>query len=274
MLPHIDFNASSRPSNGVFVSPFADLFTSNASPEKAHPRPAAPVHTHKPASALPARLQPKNGMPTRERSPSTSEVDSPTSGSRQPPAKKKKRKHLRAEADAKAAAEALARALAAGGKPDEDLEEGEIEEVPLFFVDDTPAAIADDAAFVIDTEGAGPVADSHTLADADGDDADEAYQMLQFAKEVANTSDEDDDSSESESDDEGEQVVFRLDGADGRLADTDAALQAAIQGKIVDDSAAKVTGRYYKEADLTKSCALCGGECVLVGPTPPLPNTR
>ena len=55
---------------------------------------------------------------------------------------------------------------------------------------------------------------------------------------------------EDREDDDEEEMLF----------DDPKTLQRAIQGKITDDSAAKVTGRYYKEVDLTRSCSLCGGK--------------
>lgn len=79
----------------------------------------------------------------------------------------------------------------------------------------------------------------------------EAEEMRIFAAEVAMDSDEsDDDDDDDDDEDDDEEVIF----------DDPKTLQQAIQGKITDDSAAKVTGRYYKEVDLTRSCSLCGGE--------------
>ncbi len=241
-------------STGVFVSPFADLFTSHSSPEKAttqaQPKP-------KP-SAIPPRLQPnkpKPMPPTRPRSESESATEAGP-GPAAKPHKKKKRKQERRDADAAAAAAALATALA---NTSADLEEGEVEEAPVFFVDDTPAAVPAGEAFVIDTVGDGGAAAKATAEGNDDDDAinsDEALRI--FAGEVQATSDE--ESEDEEENDIGEQVVFTLDGAERHLASTEADLRRAIEGKIVDDSAAQVTGRYYKEADLTKSCALCGGK--------------
>jgi hypothetical protein len=77
-------------------------------------------------------------------------------------------------------------------------------------------------------------------------DEDEAMRI--FASEVMDT---DEEEGEDEDEDDGkEEMIF----------DDPKTLQRAIQGKITDDSAAKVTGRYYKEVDLTRSCSLCGGK--------------
>ena len=234
------------------MSPFADLFTSNPSPEKAsaqsQPRP----------SAIPPRLQltkSKSMPPTRPRSESESASEAGP-GPAAKPHKKKKRKQERRDADAAAAAAALATALA---NTSADREEGEIEEAPLFFVDDTPAAVPEQEAFMIDTVGdSGAAAKGQTEAENDDESVNSDDAMRIFAGEVQATSDE--ESEDEDENDIGEQVVFTLDGAERHLASTEADLRRAIEGKIVDDSAAQVTGRYYKEADLTKSCALCGGK--------------
>lgn len=256
LLSRIQFDSTPTDiskSTGVFVSPFADLFTSNPSPEKVKATPAQPK-----LSAIPHRLQPtkhKAMPPTRPRSDSESASDAGP-GPAAKPQKKKKRKQVRKDADAAAAAAALATALA---NTSHELEEGELEEAPLFFVDDTPAAVPEGEGFVIDSVGeAGGPAKAQPRAGGGDDEGDSEDAMRIFAGEVQATSDE--ESEEDEEDETGEQVVFTLDGAERHLASTEADLRRAIEGKIVDDSAAQVTGRYYKEADLTKSCALCGGK--------------
>jgi len=235
----------------VFVSPFADLFTSRLSPEK------APSSTQPKPSAIPPRLKPtksKTMPPTRPRSNSESATEAGPAPAAKPH-KKKMRKQERRDADAAAAAAALATALA---NTSPEMEEGELDEGPLFFVDDTPAAVPAGEAFMIDTVGDFPALAERNAPDDDANalGSDEALRI--FAGEVQATSDE--ESSDEEENGVGEQVVFTLDGAERHLASTEADLRRAIEGKIVDDSAAQVTGRYYKEADLTKSCALCGGE--------------
>lgn len=85
--------------------------------------------------------------------------------------------------------------------------------------------------------------------------AKEDEEMRLFAQEVAMDSQLEDDDEEVEDDDEEEE-----DDDEAVLYDDPKTLEKAIQGKIVDDSAAKVTGRYYKEVDLTRNCSLCGGE--------------
>lgn len=198
--------------------------------------------------------------PTRSRSDSDSTSDAGFAPAVKPH-KKKQRKQDRRDADAAAAAAALATAIA--NTPQEELEEGEVQEAPLFFVDDTPATVPDEEAFMIDSVGDGGApakANASATTGDDGAEGDSEDAMRIFAGEVQATSDE--ESEEEDENEVGEQVVFTLDGAERHLASTEADLRRAIEGKIVDDSAAQVTGRYYKEADLTKSCALCGGEQV------------
>ncbi|GAA5891867.1 hypothetical protein JCM8208_002917 [Rhodotorula glutinis] len=165
---------------------------------------------------------------------------------------------------------------------DEDVEDGQQVDGDfddLFMVDTTPAAVREQDRFVPTPSAAAdsplkkgkdgeqeedmltaPVAQSEgkaLSADEDGDrtmDSDDA--MRAFAREVAETdddglSDESDESDEDE-DDAPTPVV------PAPLYDNEEDLQKAIEGRIVDDSSAPVTGRYYKEADLTKTCVLCG----------------
>ncbi|GAA6002582.1 hypothetical protein JCM10207_007576 [Rhodosporidiobolus poonsookiae] len=175
---------------------------------------------------------------------------------------------------------------------DDDLEEGEVVEgdfSDLFMVDTTPAAVApknrfvdvapaapsplskpmlgDDADLEADEADLSPLPvsgrEGHDAQDADGEDdgddranttLDEDEAMQLFAKEVALTDDEDEGDSDEESSDEVE--GFKTEGL--MLYDDEEGLKEAIQGRIVDDSSAPVAGRYYKEADLTKTCVLCG----------------
>lgn len=185
---------------------------------------------------------------------------------------------------------ALGKTKPAGEVEDGEIEEGEVVEgdfSDLFMVDTTPAAVREEARFVVDTVGEptpvkGKGGDDDELLitrvgkkggdeaeeeeEQEEDDKDEDTAMRLFAKEVQMTEDEDSDGSEGESDEdseseEGVQPEALL------LYDDEAGLRKAIQGKIVDDSSAPVTGRYYKEADLTKTCVLCGGALAL----PPFP---
>ncbi|KAJ8297226.1 ATP-dependent permease MDL1, mitochondrial [Rhodotorula toruloides] len=169
---------------------------------------------------------------------------------------------------------------AANAGDDGDLEEGEVVEGnfdDLFMVDTTPAAVKEKDRFVGAptplrgnndgseeleepnvllpseakvTSGAGSEASEPTRAFVDdGMESDEAMRI--FAKEVAMSEDEDE---EETSGDDDESVA----GEGLMLYDNEEELEKAIQGRIVDDSSAPVTGRYYKEADLTKTCVLCG----------------
>ncbi|KAL7337854.1 hypothetical protein BJY59DRAFT_439799 [Rhodotorula toruloides] len=169
---------------------------------------------------------------------------------------------------------------AANAGDDGDLEEGEVVEGnfdDLFMVDTTPAAVKEKDRFVGAptplrgnndgseeleepnvllpseakvTSGAGSEASDPTRAFVDdGMESDEAMRI--FAKEVAMSEDEDE---EETSGDDDESVA----GEGLMLYDNEEELEKAIQGRIVDDSSAPVTGRYYKEADLTKTCVLCG----------------
>ncbi|GAA5898672.1 hypothetical protein JCM5296_005956 [Sporobolomyces johnsonii] len=158
---------------------------------------------------------------------------------------------------------------------DDELEEGEVVEgdfSDLFVVDTTPAAVSSANAFIggpapsptkrTTAEGGSkdlllledePKKEDEGAAEVDDEDEqqDEDEVMRIFAKEVAMSDDDDDSDGDSDEDESGEPEGLML-------YDDDEGLQEAIKSKIVDDSSAPVTGRYYKEADLTKSCVLCG----------------
>lgn len=184
-----------------------------------------------------------------------------------------------------------AAAIAAAGAPEEGsnskkprvLEEVESLSSNLFVMDSTPSAVPAELSYVMAalesptkastrTEEATVikalpkakvvVAAKETVKETEiivvEDDEDEAMRI--FASEVAMDSDEDDDLDDDDSSD-GDDIIF----------DDPKTLQQAIMGKITDDSAAKVTGRYYKEVDLTRSCSLCGGKLGCEG-QPTLPN--
>lgn len=143
-----------------------------------------------------------------------------------PPAKRNKRKKKRDKERAEAEAEA---ALANAGQVEE--EEGEIDEfADLFMVDLTPSAVLPDPTEVIEEE-AGLEAWKEVEKEQQSALEKEEAQMRAFASEVA---DSDEDDSDDEDEDEEETV------ADVPVYDDPEALQKAIQGKIVDDSAAKV----------------------------------
>ncbi|GAA5846807.1 hypothetical protein JCM9279_004447 [Rhodotorula babjevae] len=170
---------------------------------------------------------------------------------------------------------------------DEDVEDGQVVEgdfSDLFMVDTTPAAVREQDRFVPTPSAAAdsplkkgkdgeqeedmltaPVAQSEGKAlpadelaeDEDGDrtmDSDDA--MRAFAREVADTDDEDLSDESDESDEDEDEAPTPV--VPAPLYDNEEDLQKAIEGRIVDDSSAPVTGRYYKEADLTKTCVLCG----------------
>jgi hypothetical protein len=246
-------------------------------------------------------------MPAQKRS--LNEASGPSTPNSQGPSKSKKRRARRSgEYVGGRFAQKTTRKNEAAGAGNEDLEEGEVVEGnfdDLFMVDTTPAAVKEKDRFVgaptplqtsvSDGEGAvTPLVlsaargegESPAMTDEaedgsersrgkvdDGMESDEAMRI--FAKEVAMTDDEDEDGASSAEDDEQEAV----DGEGLMLYDNEEELEKAIQGRIVDDSAApvrplpsrpcpcsltqsrrQVTGRYYKEADLTKTCVLCGGE--------------
>ncbi|KAK4055101.1 hypothetical protein OIV83_000381 [Microbotryomycetes sp. JL201] len=131
----------------------------------------------------------------------------------------------------------------------------------LFVIDTTPSAVPRQSA----------------LKDEDDVENDQpADEINQFTKEVyVVSSSEPEDDSEEESEDvnsQSEQGHSRPQSRDGTadiatgqedIDDDSFEMPEELKGTIVDDSAAKVTGRYYKEADLTKSCALCGGKSAL-----------
>lgn len=128
-----------------------------------------------------------------------------------------------------------------------DQEEGEIDEwAGMFMVDVTPSVVKPEAAFGSTSENDPPVPAKDADAmrkeeEAEGRRAKEATlkeeeeQMRLFAEEVA---DSNDSSSEADHEEEEER------GAESKgevLYDNEAELQKAIQHKIVDDSAAKVS---------------------------------
>ncbi|KPV77997.1 uncharacterized protein RHOBADRAFT_50520 [Rhodotorula graminis WP1] len=157
----------------------------------------------------------------------------------------------------------------------------------LFMVDTTPAAVREQDRFVPTPSAAAAATDSPLKQGAHGENGEQEEDMLTapvaqsegealpadelaededgdrtmdsddvlraFAREVADTDDEDlSDESDEDEDDMPTPVV------PAPLYDNEEDLQKAIEGRIVDDSSAPVTGRYYKEADLTKTCVLCG----------------
>ncbi|GAA6018114.1 hypothetical protein JCM11491_003322 [Sporobolomyces phaffii] len=224
----------------------------SATPRPEHSSPMAPKRTidEVAASATPKPLQSQTNKNKRQRQ------------------RKNKRDHIASNL----------------GEPGESpgLEDGEVVEgdfSDLFMVDTTPAAVSKENRFAPDpppapaspTAAARDSADQAQMLVADEDDhaaapgnatLDEQDIMKIFAKEVAMTDsdddsqDSDDDEEEDESDDGADHSGINIEGA--MLYDDEEGLKEAIQGKIVDDSSAPVAGRYYKEADLTKTCVLCG----------------
>ena len=142
----------------------------------------------------------------------------------------------------------------------------------LFVLDATPSAVPTEAAYASTAPVDAPPA---PLSPA----AQEEEEMRIFAFEVA---DSDPELLDDEDDDDDLSPIMAV-------YDNPHELEQAIQGKITDDSAAKVsrlvpdplelpltfaqiTGRYYKEVDLTRSCGLCGGKSALtlLRPSPDL----
>lgn len=139
---------------------------------------------------------------------------------------------------------------------EEEIEEGEVDtNADLFMIDLEPMVIPVGIAFeeVVEVveEVVAPVVAVKTQKQKQEE---EAALMKAFKEEVAmdddSGMDDDDDDVEEESEDEVETMIIH---------ENPETLEKAIKGKITDDSAAKVTGRYYKEDDLTRSCGMCGG---------------
>lgn len=137
----------------------------------------------------------------------------------------------------------------------EEIEEGEVDtNADLFMIDLEPMVIPVGVAFEevieVEEEVVAPVVELKTKKQRQEE---EAALMKAFKEEVAMDDDsgmDDDDDVEEESEDEVETLIIH---------ENPETLEKAIKGKITDDSAAKVTGRYYKEDDLTRSCGMCGG---------------
>ncbi|GAA5946992.1 hypothetical protein JCM3765_002106 [Sporobolomyces pararoseus] len=206
-------------------------------------------------------MAPKRSIDEVAASTETSGNSTPKSNNSQKNKRQRQRKNKR---------DAIAAKLGEEGES-ADLEEGEVVEgdfSDLFMVDTTPAAVSKENRFA-------PASPTTTKKDAAEDNVlvqeeeeqqkesnetlDEEDIMKVFAKEVAMTDDEENDSEDDDSDsseDDEDRSGINIEGM--MLYDDEEGLKEAIQGKIVDDSSAPVAGRYYKEADLTKSCVLCG----------------
>ncbi|GAA5991331.1 hypothetical protein JCM11641_004801 [Rhodosporidiobolus odoratus] len=239
--------------------------------------------------APPESKQKKDKMPAQKRSfsdlttaanPST---PSETSQSSKKPRRKPRTRSKRSKDDTTKITPD--RNGASGDLEDGEVEEGEVVEgdfSDLFMVDTTPAAVKVENRYV-ETSGETPVGekgkkgerggedeanlplsgrkaeaarqDEEPEVDDDDEEMDDDAALRLFAKEVALTSSEsgsDSDDSDQDEDEEGQPAEALM------LYDDEEGLKRAIQGKIVDDSSAPATGRYYKEADLTKTCVLCG----------------
>ncbi|POY70518.1 putative Exoribonuclease H [Rhodotorula taiwanensis] len=225
-------------------------------------------------------------------------VGSTSSSNRSRPDKRSRRQKRKAtQPPADTGKESAATATATGDADLEEGEVVEGDFSDLFMVDTTPAAVKPKDRFVpTETLNAAtpskkttgepeelvskplaaavegkelPLAETSMPGAADDAesalDSDDAMRI--FAREVAMTDDSDnaeDENDDSDSDEEDEDEPAEEDdfgaavGQGLMLYDDEEQLQQAIQGRIVDDSAAPTTGRYYKEADLTKTCVLCG----------------
>lgn len=130
---------------------------------------------------------------------------------------------------------------------DESKEEGEIQGDfnDLFFMDSTPSVIPAETAFVEAAQEspvkAGAVEGETKMEEKARLLAQEEEDMRIFANEVAMTDSEEDDSEDDDDDDDDEEEGPRpLPYAEDMLYEDEEALQEAIRGKIIDDSAAKV----------------------------------
>lgn len=120
-----------------------------------------------------------------------------------------------------------------------DAEEGEVPEEPLFMVDLTPAAIAHEHAYV---EAPNPP-DDDQAEPGEGADAlrTEEQTMRAFADEVLMLDSDDEDDDDDDDDSDGERGESEGPQPYRELAEDEYTLAEAIKGKIIDDSAAKVS---------------------------------
>ncbi|GAA5922468.1 uncharacterized protein JCM15063_003312 [Sporobolomyces koalae] len=247
--------------------------------------------TVSPAASTPS---PEHSQPSRDSSPmapkrTIDEVSEPaTAGTPKATATSTRNKRQRQRKNKR---DAIAAKLGEEAEDDREVEDGELVEgdfSDLFMFDTTPAAVSKENAYVVQPDTAAAASASPTKkTQAQTDDLslvpdpvqatepspdetldDENDLMKAFAREVAMTDDDDDDDddeSQSESEDDQDRddddaeagiAKFTIDGM--TLFDDEEGLKEAIEGKIIDDSSAPVAGRYYKEADLTKTCVLCG----------------
>lgn len=138
---------------------------------------------------------------------------------------------------------------------EEGQEEGEIQGDfnDLFFMDSTPSVIPAETAYVEAAQEspvkAGAVQGETKMEEKARLLAQEEEDMRIFANEVAATDSEEEDSDDDEDDEEDDEDdgPRPLPYAEDMLYEDEEALQEAIRGKIVDDSAAKVGGRSHGE---------------------------
>jgi hypothetical protein len=135
---------------------------------------------------------------------------------------------------------------------DESKEEGEVQGDfnDLFFMDSEPSVIPAEAAFV-EAAQESPVKTGAVEGETKMEErarllAEEEEDMRIFANEVAMTDSEEEDSEEDGDDDE-DDGPRPLPYAEDMLYEDEEALQEAIRGKIIDDSAAKVGCRSLEE---------------------------
>ncbi|KAM0756503.1 hypothetical protein T439DRAFT_321208 [Meredithblackwellia eburnea MCA 4105] len=158
-----------------------------------------------------------------------------------------------------------------------DQEEGEIDEfADLFMVDLTPSVIVSQVedsgatTMQVAVEESREVATTTKSVAQGGKSALELEEekMRNFAKDVI-PSDASEDGLDNSDEDEDEDVdseagmavdttQFFQFTAKMAISENPEELEEAIKQRINDDSAAKVSGRYYKEVDLTRTCGLCG----------------
>lgn len=150
------------------------------------------------------------------------------------PTKRKKRPRKPKKPKLEAEVATAAAALGGGAAQDEELEEGEIDGDFLFVVDTAPAVVRDEDAYVEAPLEEPVKVETVSEAQLEADEKErlretEEEEMRVFKEEVAM----DTESVEEEDEEEEEEE---------QIYDDPDALQAAIRGKITDDSAARVSG--------------------------------
>lgn len=179
---------------------------------------------------------------------SLDETDSPAPSELPTKRKKKPRKPKKPKLEAEVATAAAA--LGGGTAQAEELEEGEIDGDFLFMVDTAPAVVRQEDAYVeapleelakveVVSEAQVEADEKERLREA------EEEEMRVFKEEVTMDTDSEEEEDEEDPEEEEHQIY-----------DDPDALQAAIRGKITDDSAARVSGcvLWLEGEELTPCC--------------------